>query len=317
MKRKEKSEKAKNKNENRSFRKQECLFILVFFLLSVVCIVFGILCFSKMRYAFIQKYQTACSIVYSIIICSLCALSVWGALTEKETLTKTLFSGYILLTFCLILIYILQRTGFFAVVSDPESLQTYLENAGAWMPVVYMILQFLQVVVLPIPSVVSTVVGVALFGALRATVYSLIGIVIGSLLAFFIGRKIGYKAVAWMVGEDSLRKWQKKLKGKDNLILTIMFILPLFPDDVLCFLAGLSSMSTRYFVIMILIARVLGVAGTCFSVDFIPFNTWWGILIWGLFFAAIVTVFILIYKYMDKIQNFLAKRFQCFRKKKK
>ena len=174
----------------------------------------------------------------------------------------------------------------------------------------------MQVVVLPIPSVVSTAAGVALFGPFYTTLYSLIGILLGSLTAFIIGRKLGHKAVVWMVGEESLQKWQKKLKGKDNFILTLMFLLPLFPDDILCFIAGLSSMSFLYFIVMVFVCRVLAVSATCYSVDLIPFNTWWGLCVWGVLFVAVVTAFIVIYKNLDKIQAALGKRFKCFRKKK-
>ena len=98
---------------------------------------------------------------------------------------------------------------------------------------------------------------------------------------------------------------QKKLKKKDNVVLTLAFLLPFFPDDVLCFLAGLSSMSTRYFLTVIFIARVLGITGTCYSIDFIPFTTWWGIAIWACFFLIIVLAFVIAYKKMDVIQKWL------------
>ena len=171
------------------------------------------------------------------------------------------------------------------------------------MPAFYILLQYLQVVVLPIPSIVSTVAGLALFGPFWTTVFSLIGIILGSVTAFFVGRKLGNKAVAWMVGEDALKKWQTKLKGKDNLVLTVMFVLPLFPDDILCFLAGLSSMSFSYFIVMMTIARVLAISATCYSIDLIPFDTWWGLLIWGILLATLIFAFIWIYKNLDKIQK--------------
>ena len=203
------------------------------------------------------------------------------------------------------------------MIRDAESLQKYLENAGAWMPLLYILLQYLQVVVLPIPGIVSTVAGVALFGSFWAMIYCLIGIVLGSLTAFLIGRKLGNKAVSWMVGEETLKKWQKKLKGKDNLFLTLMFLLPLFPDDVLCFIAGLSTMSFGYFTGMIVVSRVLAISATCYSFDFIPFNTWWGLLIWGVLIAVTAVGFILVYKNLDRIQSVLSKRFKVFRKKNK
>ena len=126
-------------------------------------------------------------------------------------------------------------------------------------------------------------------------------------MAFFIGRKLGYKAVAWIVEAETLKKWQKRLKGKDNLILTMMFILPLFPDDILCFIAGLSSMSKAYFLIMVTITRLIGIAATCYSINFIPWNTWWGLLLWGVVVVTLIGVFIFAYKYMGKWQLFMKK----------
>ena len=170
------------------------------------------------------------------------------------------------------------------------------------MPILYIVLQYLQVVILPIPSIVSTVAGVALFGPFKTAVYSLIGIVLGSVTAFFVGRKLGNRAVSWIIGKETLLKWQKKLKGKDSLFLTVMFLLPVFPDDVLCFVAGLSSMKVKYFLLMISISRILAVFATCYSFQLIPFNTWWGLTLWGVFIVGIVAAFVVIYKNMDRLQ---------------
>ncbi|MBO5411981.1 MAG: TVP38/TMEM64 family protein [Clostridia bacterium] len=288
---------SKKKKNNRM------LFLTLFFSFSVACAILAILCLNGVAIPLIRRNFTLFSALCGVVICGMYALAVWFTLAEKHTASKVLLSGYVLILFCLVLLLILQKTGFFEVVKDAEHLQAYLEKSGVWMPILYITLQFLQVVVLPIPSVVSTLAGVALFGALRATIYSLIGIVLGSYTAFFIGRKLGHKAVSWMIGDDTLKKWQKKLKGKDNLFLTLMFLFPMFPDDVLCFLAGLSSMTTKYFLIMIVVCRVIGVAGTCYSVDFIPFTTWWGIAIWVAFFLFVIVAFVLIYKNLDKIQE--------------
>ena len=134
---------------------------------------------------------------------------------------------------------------------------------------------------------------------------SLLGIIPASVVAFFVGRKLGDKAVCWIVGEETLKAWQEKLKGKDNLFLTAMFLLPMFPDDVLCFVAGLSTMSTKYFLTIISISRLLIVFATCFSFQIIPINTWWGLLLWGLIILVVGVVFFLIYKHKDTVQDII------------
>ncbi len=289
-------------------QKNGWLFLLVFFLLSMGTVVLAILCVQGIKGAFVEKYFLFLGLAICAFVGLMCGVSVWATLTRREILQKSLLSGYVFLLFSLAVWAILQKSGFFEVLQSAESLQAYLERTGVWMPILYVLLQFLQVVILPIPSVVSTVAGVALFGALRATAYSLIGILLGSFLAFFIGRKLGDPAVSWLVGKETLRKWRRKMKGKDNLFLTLMFALPLFPDDILCFLAGLSTMPTGYFILMITICRFCAVAATCYSIDFIPFNTWWGIVLWGIFLAIIILVFVLVYRNLDKLQKIFKRK---------
>ncbi len=291
------------KNQKSVYEKKTVkAFLLVFFLCSILAIVFCAVYLADL-FTSAQTNKLWVWLIAAVgVIISVCGISVWCVLTGKKRTAKMLLSFFILLDFSLFLLLTLQKTGFFNVVKSSESLQAYLERAGIWMPMIYILLQFLQVILLPIPSVVSTIAGVALFGAFWATIYSMIGIMLGSILAFFIGRRWGNKAVSWMVGADTLQKWQRKLKGRDNLILTLAFALPLFPDDILCFLAGLSTMSMGYFVVMITICRFLGIAGTCYSIDFIPFNTWWGVLIWCGFALLTILVFVFLYRNFEKIQ---------------
>lgn len=293
---------AKNNRIKKDREKSSLLFCSVFFLFALGCVIFGVLLLAEWNEKGVSNFSVFATI-FTVFICVGYIFSVIFVSNEREMFAKTMLSVYIFLLFCLILVYVLQKTGFFLVMRDENLLQIYLQKAGVWMPLLYILLQFLQVVVLPIPSIVSTLAGIALFGAVKTLLYSFVGIVVGSFTAFWIGRKLGNKAVSWMVGEDTLKKWQKKLKGKDNLFLSLMFLLPLFPDDILCFFAGLSTMSLGYFTGIIIISRALALSATCFSVDFIPFNTWWGITFWAFFAAILTVVFIAIYKNMDKIQQ--------------
>lgn len=293
---------AGNKQIKKDRAKSETLFCSVFFLLSLGCIVFGTLLLAGWNGQGVPHFPLW-SVLLTVIVCIGYIIAVLSLSKGKETLVKTALSLYIFLLFMLILVYVLQRTGFFFVFRDEKLFEEYLQKAGVWMPLLYILLQFLQVVILPIPSIVSTLAGIALFGAWKTLIYSFIGIVAGSFTAFYIGRKLGKKAVSWIVGEETLQKWQKKLKGKDNLFLSVMFLLPFFPDDVLCFLSGLTTMSWGYFAGVILLSRALALSVTCFSVDLIPFNTWWGILLWCAFAAAVTVFFIVIYKNIDKIQR--------------
>lgn len=312
---KEKDMKTDKKDEDPG--KRGLLVKLLFALaLTAVSLVFEVLCLKYFKEGFIAHNVSWLLALAGGLTLAYCLAAIVVSVKGKDTIYKVLFSGYLLLIFFLVLLFILQKTGFLDIFRDQELYREYLERAGIWMPLLYIVLQYLQVVILPIPGFVSTAAGVALFGPFKAMLCSLVGIILGSLTAFIIGRKVGYKAVAWIVGKEDLDKWLRKVRGKDNFILTTMFILPLFPDDMLCFVAGLSSMTWQYFVVMIVFSRLIGIAGTCYSVNFIPFNTWWGILIWVILIAALITAFVFLYKNMDAINTWFTKKFRLKRRKK-
>ena len=242
---------------------------------------------SALIIAYVVFYVLGLQAVHRLILCTLIFLDV------------------IAVTF-----FIISATGIISKLTSISALRDYIASFGATAVFIFILFQFLQVVILPIPGSVSVGVGVALFGPLRCSIFSFIGIFLGSVVAFAIGRVIGYKAVCWIVGKDDLDKWLEKVKGKDYLLLSIMFLLPLFPDDILCFVAGLSSITWTYFIIMIIITRLISVFTTSFSLQLIPFNTWWGITIWVLLGAAVVLAFWLVWKYSDKIDVFLKSKFK-------
>ncbi len=244
----------------------------------------------------------------SLLIAVCFAAAVTFLFLGKETLCRGSLALFLTALFFAVLLYVLLKTGFFAVMRDEALLEEYLRKSGVWMGAVFTLLQFLQVVILPIPSTVTVVAGAALFGPLVGSLLSLLGIVLGSLVAFLIGRYAGMRVVSWLVGRDTLEKWLKKIKGKDKLLLSAMFLLPVFPDDVLCFVAGLSSMSIPYFLVVILISRVLAIFATSYSVSLIPFDTWWGLLIWGILLVLVVLLFIVLYRKADVILGWFERR---------
>lgn len=229
-------------------------------------------------------------------------------LFEKKAVYRLIFCTLIFLCICGAVFFALCATGVIKKIGSIDALRDYISEFGSMAVLLYILFCFLQVIILPVPGSATVAAGVALFGPFKCSVYSFIGITLGSLAAFCIGRVIGDKAVQWIVGKDTLKKWLKKLKGKDYLILSIMFLLPLFPDDVLCFVAGLSSMTWGYFIVMILITRATSILATAYSVGLIPFTTWWGITIWVILAALVVLAFWVVCKYSDKIDYFVKHR---------
>ncbi|MDR2090319.1 MAG: TVP38/TMEM64 family protein [Clostridiales bacterium] len=183
----------------------------------------------------------------------------------KEPLIKLAITVYVFGIFLVVVLLILAYTGFldfFGGLNEGE-LKEYIARSPA-PKLMFILLQFLQVTFIPIPSTASTVAG-ALLWQWESVWMTLIGVLLGSLLAFGLGRWLGEKVVKWIVGQETLDKYYGYVKGKDKTLLFLMFLLPVFPDDALCVMAGLTNMKVRTFMLMMLISRPIQAVSTVFT----------------------------------------------------
>ena len=186
-----------------------------------------------------------------------------------------------------------------------EELQAKIASTGVFAPIVFIVASFLQVTFIPIPSSVTIIVGNYLFGFWLSFLYSYIGIILGSILAFYLGRWIGRPFVNWVVGDSkAVDEYLIKMKNKEKVILFFMFLLPLFPDDALCSLAGILPISFLTFLFMQLLTRATSILGTLFfmSGEIIHYDALGITIIVIVCILALVT-FYLSYKYADKINE--------------
>jgi len=244
------------------------------------------------------------------VVSILTALTVTFIFLNKELLYKSGMLCLCVLFFCAVLLYILFKTGFLDKVDSVEDLREYIASYGGLSIVIFLVVQILQVTIVPIPGVITIGAGVLLFGPFLGAVLSYIGIMLGSVIAFCIGRRLGYKVACWLVGKESLDKGFQLVRGKDKVVLTFMFLFPFFPDDVLCFVSGLSTMSTKFFVVMITFARLVSTFTTAYSVNgsLIPYDTWWGLLIWVILVLVTLWLVKIVYTNSEKIEKFFKRQ---------
>ena len=271
-------------------------FILIF--LGAATLTFGILYVEVTDIAFFNKHTIVVETLLSIIVTICTVIAVVFGLRDKQFVYK-------ITAIVLLVLYAVKVSGLWGKIGSIEGLRSYVASYGRFTVPIFIAIQFLQVVVLPIPSMVTIGAGVALFGPFYGAFYSLIGILSASIIAFFIGRHLGYKVVSWIIGEKSLQKGLQLVKGKDTIVLTFMFLFPFFPDDVLCFVAGLSTMSVKFYLVMITATRIIGIVLSSYSLGgkIIPFDTWWGITLWICIFVITCVLCVIIYKNGETIEK--------------
>ncbi len=147
--------------------------------------------------------------------------------------------------------------------SNQEQIRNFVESYGILAPIVFVIIQILQVVLTPISHYVVGLAGGFIFGTWYGFILNWIGRVIGTLIAFYLGRKFGRKIIKHVVKQETLSRYDKIFE-KGKLILFLMYFLPLFPDDELSYLAGFSSMRARVFIPIMLLGHIGGSLGLAF-----------------------------------------------------
>lgn len=158
--------------------------------------------------------------------------------------------------------------------SDMESLKQFIADGGIWGPLIFVLIQIIQVVIPIIPGGVSCAAGVVLFGPWAGLLYNYVGIVIGSFINFYLARKYRTTLVKSFVSEstyDKYSNWLDKGKKFDKFFALAIFF-PVAPDDFLCMLAGLTKMSLKRFSAIILLGKPASIA--MYSLTLIYAGSW-------------------------------------------
>ena len=184
-------------------------------------------------------------------------------LTLKQRAGVRLGIIFLMASVILLAIYlVLKKAGVISKFNNLAELKKIILGAGVLSYGLFALLQFLQVTLIPLPSSVTTLAGVIIFGPWRAFVISLLSILLGSVVAYIFGRFCGNKVLPWAVGESKANE-VKSLIAKGKIAFFFMMLFPFFPDDVLCIMAGVSRMDFKFFLITNIITRTIGLFTFC------------------------------------------------------
>jgi uncharacterized membrane protein YdjX (TVP38/TMEM64 family) len=147
---------------------------------------------------------------------------------------------------------------YYEIASDKEQIKAIIKAAGPLAPLLFISLQALQVVFAPIPGEATGFLGGYLFGIPLGLAYSTIGLTLGSLAAFLLGHWLEQRFVTRMVSAETMKRFDFLMEHQGALVAFILFLIPGFPKDYLCFILGLSPMNFRVFMVICIIGRIPG-----------------------------------------------------------
>lgn len=147
---------------------------------------------------------------------------------------------------------------FVPLFGDPERIAALVDSTGGWGPLVFIIIQMLQVIAAPVPGQVTGLASGYLFGPTLGTLYCVIGGTIGCTIVFLLSRRLGRPFVELFVSERALKRFDYLADSGGALVLLFIFLVPIFPDDIISYIAGLTRVPIHRLVLVALFGRLPG-----------------------------------------------------------
>ncbi|MGL5315723.1 MAG: TVP38/TMEM64 family protein [Peptostreptococcaceae bacterium] len=215
----------------------------------------------------------------------------------KKNRLKTVIYTAATLIGLLILGICLKSTGMFDHMSSLEEFKLYIEGYGQMAYIVFFIIQLLSIIIAPIPSNISAAAGAMVFGVWKSFFMTMLAIVVGSIVVFALTRKFGKKFIDRFVKKEIYEKYENIVTSqKGETAIALMLLLPFFPDDMINFLVGLSNISFKRYMAILIITRPWGILFASFisvaNIN-IPMIGW----------TLIVAIIVLFIKYSRTIEN--------------
>lgn len=289
---------------------------------DIVCLIRGIMlkkiffyifCFSIilsvtmcLSYADLSNISTYWKLIIFISIIVLFGLTILFKYFKLNIISKIMLTSFVLLSIVVIAYTIMYKSNLLYIFSSVSSLKNYIISTKEKGVIIYIILQLLQVIFLPIPASIICIVGSLIYGPILGGLYCCVGVLIGSFISFIIGRVFGYRLVSWIVGKDNTDKYSDIIRKRGGFFLALAFLLPMFPDDILCFIAGTTKMNFKTFSWITIITRPIGVI--CMAIFgsgyVIPFSGW-GVYAWIVILIIAVILVWVVYRWQDSIQEYI------------
>lgn len=147
--------------------------------------------------------------------------------------------------------------------SSQENIEVFLNEYKAQSVFIYIGSQILQIVICIIPGQWLQFAAGYMYGFWLGYLYSLAGAFLGTIITYYVARVLGHDAMHLIFGEEKIQKMLISLNSKKAVVLVfLIFLIPGVPKDLCNYVAGLSEMKLKPFLVVSLIGRSPGMMGS-------------------------------------------------------
>lgn len=154
------------------------------------------------------------------------------------------------------IIFVCYLIGKLDIFNNPQALSQLIKDHILIGSIIFFLVQIIQVVIPIIPGGITTVVGFLTFGPFLGLFLNVLGIILGSSLLFILVRKFGKPFVLLFIDDKKMLVYEEKLASKMyERFFILNMISPVAPADVMIMITGLSKISFKRFLMIIILCR--------------------------------------------------------------
>lgn len=147
--------------------------------------------------------------------------------------------------------------------SSLDNIEAYLIEYKTQSIFIYMAAQILQIIICVIPGQALQFAAGYVYGFWMGYLWSFVGALIGTIISYYLAKILGHDAMHMIFGEERIQELLVKFNSKKAMILVFLFyLIPGLPKDICSYVAGISEMKLKPFLIISLIGRSPAMMGS-------------------------------------------------------
>ena len=137
---------------------------------------------------------------------------------------------------------------------------------------IYFLVCFAQPIFLPLPEAVTVMTGSIVFGKFTGAIVGFGGTVLGIITMFLLSRYASQKFIKGLISNEKLEKFNRYIKKNETLIIFLLFIIPILPDEIICVGTGLTAINGYRFIIIAILSKLVTAFTLAYSIELLNFS---------------------------------------------
>lgn len=218
-------------------------------------------------FVFLPSQLIIYKVIFTVILIGILSINLVLIKMKKVNYLKLTSLSLVYLSIFLIIVCMIFYSTKFLVLADANGIESIFGENTLLGKLLFLLICFLQPIILPLPEAVTIPAGSAVFGSFTATYLGFSGTISGIAVMFLIARGGGQKLALKLVKEKHLQSYQKYVEKNETTILFLLLIIPILPDEIICLGSGIGGVSFCRFILIASLSKLMTALSLSYSVE--------------------------------------------------